>query len=127
MSGRGDVRLLDGVKSFIPSDNVDDDKRIFRYSADGKWQIAQEPLHGDIDTRCPLPALLRACARWKSLNATCGLVVDMNAAQGPAHMYLHLHNRVRSQLRDVDAGKLLGLDQGWPLPDSCLRNKLWAA
>jgi hypothetical protein len=59
MAGRGGVETLqNGSKRFNDSllyasvDIQAHEDIIMRYSADGHWEIAREPLHRDVDTGC---------------------------------------------------------------------------
>lgn len=52
MAGRGGVQRRDGAKYFeAPESGPDQDERVHRFSGAGCWELAEEPLHKDIDTR----------------------------------------------------------------------------
>lgn len=50
MAGRGGVQRRDEVRYF-EAPQVEKDERIQRFSGAGCWEVAQEPLHKDIDVR----------------------------------------------------------------------------
>jgi hypothetical protein len=50
MAGRGGVQRKDGTKMF-GGPQSEKDGRIQRFSRAGSWEIAEEPLHRDIDTK----------------------------------------------------------------------------
>lgn len=102
MSGRGNVQLCEGVKRFLPYDSADVNDKIFRFSADAKWMAAEEPLHGDIDTRCCLPRLSRVRAPCNPFTHACSI---------------NAHS-------SICAGNSLELDQGWRLRDTCSARSL---
>lgn len=52
MAGRGGVQRRDGVKYFSKEPlEPEKDVRIQRFSAAQIWELAEEPLHTDIDVR----------------------------------------------------------------------------
>ena len=50
MSGRGGLQRRDGMKYFV-APHSDTDERIKCFSGAGCWELAEEPLHKDIDIR----------------------------------------------------------------------------